>query len=199
MLVACSNDDNMETPLQATISFTTTNYNASFYVAGSTELPTLENFGNDVSFSLVSATNSDAYGINLQTGAIYWGKSLPLGTTEITIMASDNEENEATTSLTILNTNFRGRFLGTINEDQETLQMYFDEDGSVVVLQGFGSNVNGNWTIADNDVTITFSVGDKQFEFIGELFYNELQNPLIVGEYTNDGVEPRFFSMEFEG
>lgn len=194
VFASCSEKEEEPTPtlIQSgpEISYAETSFETTFHAEGSSNVPTLNWNGEVGTLSL----SNFIQGINLNSdnGVLSWYKSLPLGLSEVTVVAT-NSIGQKTVTLQIEN-EFKGDFKGGYNGDPNSqaitvsdFKLNFKSDGSMTASD-FGSPALGDWTRDGNTITAVYSYngGSSFYTVVGELKYNNAVAELEGLWYTGN-------------
>ncbi len=130
------------------VTYSTTNFEADFYQAGSSSAPSLDWNGEQGSVSL--GTTITGLSVNSTTGKLEWTKLLPPGTHDVDVVVS-NSEGQVVVPVTIKNP-LKGAFEGVY-------------DGSTYFA--FDLKADGTMTLEANSKTSP-SEGSGTWELIGD-------------------------------
>ncbi len=192
--ISCSTDDddgeevqNISTP---TISYASTTIEAEFSTPGNSSAPTVNWNGEQGSFSLVNTV--PGVNINSTTGVVSWNRLLPLGTTNLQLIAS-NSAGQTGVNLTI-NTPLRGVFTGTY-DNSVFFQFEFMTDGTAIVNANSSSSpdvASGTYTISNDEILVNYTYeGDSQFySILGTLTQTETGAGLSGNWYYAADADP---------
>jgi len=178
---ACNKDDNADIPQVSapTASLSNPNFTTAFFTAGQTQAPTVNWNGDTGLFSL--GTNIPGTTVNVSNGVISWGKSLPLGSNTIQLIAS-NSEGQTSLEITIDN-QFSGNFDGAYNTDPNStttdfdFEMNFNADGTLTAIDGGTSEALGTWTISGTTITSVYSydAGVSNYTIVTDIMHSETE------------------------
>jgi len=160
---SCSSDDDTSSQISTpVIGVNSTNVDVTFFTEGSLAAPSVTWGGEVGSFEL--ATPISGVNVNAVTGVISYSKSLPVGESNISLIAR-NSAGQTTQTITI-NSMFSGSFTGEYtNGDNDnygrTHKSVYNADGS---YNGEDNDDDaqvtfGTWTRSGNTITASYSYG----------------------------------------
>lgn len=167
------------------LTFSESTIDINFYTEGSTTPVTLEWGGETGNFELGSPVQGVT--VNSALGTITWDKSLPLGGTNITVIARNS--GGSTSAMIQIQNNFQGSFQGGYNSDATSADyntgynMTFNPDGTMYGDdQGF--MFSGSYTLTGNvlDVSYTYD-GGGSYSTSGTITYDNITNPFYQGTW----------------
>ncbi len=156
-----------------TVAYSSTNFDAEFYKAGSSVTPSLDWNGEQGSVSL--GTSLEGLSINSTTGKLEWTKLLPSGTHQVDVVVS-NSEGQVVVPVTIDNP-FRGTFDGTYGSSND-FKLEILPDGTITLFAD-GEEASGTWVMNGEQFTAYYTYNN----------YPDLDYSLIADiDQTNSGV-----------
>lgn len=200
---ACNDDPVAITP--EGFSYTNAIVDVDFYESGQTGVPLITWNGSLGNFGFASAY--DGLAINSTTGVISWNGDLPLGETDVTVIAT-NANGTISTTLTI-NHIFSASFTGSYNFDPndtnvsgDNYKLIFNTDGTITAID-FTSNASGTYTIDDdNKILASYSYdGSSSIIYLdADLTYSDAQTPYVDGLWGSVENNPNsgYFKVELD-
>ncbi len=171
----CSSDDGI-TILRPTVSYSETTLEPVFFTEGSAPVPSVDWNGNTGSFSL--SMNIDGLSIDRSTGAISWTTTLPPGTHDFDVIATNNAGQ--TTVRIQLNNPVEGFLTGTYDYSSgpSTSSSYFaldfHENGTLDFLSNNQDNPDegsGTWVRTGDEIKVdyTYDIAGDHYSLSGTL------------------------------
>jgi len=185
-LTSCSTDDDTASPTISapSVTYSSTNVNATFFQEGNSTVPTVNWNGNQGAFSLASTING--LSINSTTGVLNWTKELAPDTYNLQVIAT-NSAGQTSINITIHNP-LQGTFTG-VYDDISFFEIQFNPDGSLELRANDETNptlATGTWTLNSTNILIDYTYdagGDYSLSgtltqsattatYAGDWFYN---------------------------
>ncbi len=170
--------------------YTPSSFTVSFYDTDQTGVPSIDWNGSLGTFGL--AASYDGVSVNSANGQLSWNGDLPLGITEISVVATNANASETTT--VTLDHAFSGFFSGGYNFDINSTtvavtdwSVSFNTDGTIDVSD-VGTPGSGTWEMNGSTITGVYQydgVGTDVF-IEGTLTYDDATSPYITGLWGND-------------
>lgn len=174
---SCNNDDDIN---GLRIAYEENFIEVSFLEAGETTVPAVNWSGERGTFSATTLPdtapddlfNRNTLSIDEETGVLSWDRSIPLGETEVFIIASNSIES-ATITVTIKNSFVEGLFYGGFNNDvtdhsNESFEsgnsINFTKEGTAGLLgvsDGDIFSMEGTWAIDGAIMTVNFDNNNR--------------------------------------
>ncbi|NAS11867.1 hypothetical protein [Poritiphilus flavus] len=184
LVIFCScskSDDSNVSPPQ----FDYENLSAIFYVEGNSAPPVVDWHGDIGQFGLQGS--NQGVDINPQTGVISWDKTLPLGVSEIQVIAFNN--GGISSKMISIENMFEGNFSGssTLELTTRDLDLNFSQNGSGLLIS-YGlvtREVPGTWNMEENQVSGEYPNPDEMLTYWieGELIDSKV-GPKIEGKFS---------------
>lgn len=184
---SCSKDDDGPTVTAPNVLFSNTQITATFFQAGSSEVPTIDWNGEQGSVAIIPEI--EGLTVDDQTGQLIWTNMLAPRQYSFQLVAT-NSAGLSTTDITIDNY-LEGEFVGDYSYNGNTVDFYYNitfyPNGSMSIKDDSGSVLAvGEWVFLPSGnllTNYTYANGDE-FSTFGDLFHT-VNNVTYSGTWHN--------------